>query len=608
MFSSKKSKVWLLSLLGFFLVVGGAFLIYQNRFSGKADEVIKPSAESNKITNKFLPVENQLLVKFKTTTDKEKKEKFYAKHGAKEKSEITQLGVKIITLSANDPEQKAKEIRQSDADTIEYIEPDYQAEPVVVPNDQYYTSNQASWFNIANAPAGWDISQGDNVIIGMADSGIDPTHPDLKDKLLAGWNFYDGNSNTADVSGHGTSTAGAASATSNNTIGVSGSSLNSKILPIRITGLDGYTTYSAIGSAISYAADHGASVVSVSFGGPSPSVTLQGAVDYAVSKKVVVVAAAGNNGSEVANYPASSNGVISVSALEPASSFSSLAGYSSYSNYIDVSSAGCLYTTANGGGYRDFCGTSNATPVVTGLVALIKSINPNLTVQQVTDYVTQNANDLGDLGWDKYYGWGRIDYQKTLAAVKSTVLPAPVKGTITGKITDTANIPISGATVSALQSGLVILSTQTLADGSYVMSLDPGTYTFKAEAPNYTSTTTSSQTVSSGVTNFVNISLTIMPAADTTAPTVSINQPSGGASVKIGSKTTITATAKDNLAVTKVEFYVDGKLIATDTSSPYSVSWSVNRKNTIGAHNITAKAYDAAGNTNSSTISVNFIK
>jgi len=608
MFSSRKSKIWLLSLLSFFVIAGGVFL-YQDRFSGKADEAINSSTEDDKIINRLLPVENQLLVKFKAAADKEKKEKFYAKHGAKEKSEIAQIGVKVITLSTNDPEQKAKEIMKADADTIEYIEPDYRAESTLVPNDQYYSTNQAKWFDLAKAPAGWDISQGDNVIIGMADSGIDPTHLDLKDKLLPGWNFYDGNSNTADVYGHGTSTAGTATAISNNVTGVSGSSLNSKILPMRITGLDGYTTYSAMSSAISYAADNGAKVINLSFGGPSFSYSMQAAVDYAASKNVVVVASAGNNGAEVANYPASCNNVISVSALEPSSNFATLAGYSSYSNYIDVSAAGCLYSTANGGGYREFCGTSNAAPVVTGLVALMKSISPNLTVQQVADYITQNATDLGDLGWDKYFGWGRIDYEKTLTAVKSAVLPVPAKGTILGKVTDTASAPISGATVTALQSSQTILSTQTLADGSYALSLDPGSYTLKVEAANYTSSTTSSQTVSSGTNSLANISLAILPAADTTVPTVTINQPSSGVSVKLGSKMIIVATAKDNLAVTKVEFYVDGKLVANDSSSPYKVTYSVNRKSTVGTHNITVKAYDAAGNTGiSTTVSVNFVK
>ncbi len=612
MFSSKRNKYALLAIFMVVVVGSASGYYYMNSLVISADQkpVVTESSQekTEKVESKLLPAQNELLVKFKSTTDQAKKDKFYAKHGAKEKSEISQIGVKVITLDATDPEQKAKEIRVSDADSIEYIEPNFTYESSATPNDPYYASSQSSWFTVANAPAGWDITTGEGSIIAVADTGVNPAHPDLAAKLLPGYNFFDNNTDSADVYGHGTPVAGVSSAISNNTVGVAGSSWNSQIIPIRISAPTGSAYTSAMANAITFAADHGAAVVNLSFGGPSPSVALQSAVDYAKTKNVIVVASAGNYSSEVIQYPAGLTGVIGVSALELSTGFTSLTSYSTYNTAVDVSATGCLYSATMGGSYGSFCGTSNAAPVVTGLVALMKSVNPALTVQQVTDYLAQNSTDLGTVGWDKYFGWGRIDYGKTLAAVKSGVLPIPTNGTLTGKVKDATGIALAGATVKASLSSVEKASVVTGADGSYTFSLAPGSYSVAASAPNYSNTTNTAIVDSSSVKT-LDLTMTILPAADTVAPTVSISSPVVGASVKLGTKQAINVTASDNSGkVAKVEFYIDGKLTNTDTASPFSYTWNVNRKLTVGAHTISAKAYDAANNSATSSININITK
>ncbi|NIV27521.1 MAG: S8 family serine peptidase, partial [Gammaproteobacteria bacterium] len=114
-------------------------------------------------------------------------------------------------------------------------------------------------------PGAWDSVQGDGIVIAILDTGVDASHPDLQGQLVPGWNFYNGDSDTSDIHGHGTSVAGTAAASSNNSLGVASVSFQSKIMPMRITDDNGYGYYSLISQAIISAADNGARVVNVSF-------------------------------------------------------------------------------------------------------------------------------------------------------------------------------------------------------------------------------------------------------------------------------------------------------------------------------------------------------
>src|SRR6202040_394826 len=137
--------------------------------------------------------------------------------------------------------------------------------------------------------------------------------------------------------GHGTAVSGAAAAATDNFIGVAGVSWANPILPL--AGLDSsdYALYSDIASAITYAADHGARIASISIGGSTASSTLQSAVDYAWNKGTVIFAAAMTNSNSTPNYPAACNNVVAISATEPSDT---LASFSNYGNWIDLSAPG----------------------------------------------------------------------------------------------------------------------------------------------------------------------------------------------------------------------------------------------------------------------------
>src|SRR5262245_23605322 len=155
----------------------------------------------------------------------------------------------------------------------------------------------------------------------------------------------------------------------------------------------------------------------MSIGGTSYSSSLQSAVNYAWNKGVVLVACAMNTGSNTPYYPAALNNVMAVSATNYYDNFAS---FSNYGNWIAVSApADSMYTTNNGGRYGSGNGTSFSTPPGPGLAALLMSLNPGLSNSQVVSLIKQNADDLGSAGYDPYFGYGRINVYRTLAAAQS---------------------------------------------------------------------------------------------------------------------------------------------------------------------------------------------
>src|SRR5262249_30516093 len=234
------------------------------------------------------------------------------------------------------------------------------------PNDYWYPGQ---WhLPKIGAPQAWDFTVGNpNVVIAIIDGGAAAV-PDLTPKLLPGINIIEGGTDTTGDEGHGTAVSGIAAAATNNSIGVAGVAWLSNILPVRVYSA-GATTCSAITSGIVWAADHGARVINMSFGGPSQCSGEKSAIDYAWGKGAVLVAAAGNEGSSTPDYPAAYSNVMAVASTEPDDSHTPS---SNYGSWLSVAAPGAnLWTTYRNGGYSGFSGTSAATPVVSGVAALV---------------------------------------------------------------------------------------------------------------------------------------------------------------------------------------------------------------------------------------------
>ena len=541
-------------------------------------------------------VQDELLVQVKPGAPLAKVHKAFTDEGAATAEEIPQLNIRRIKIPAH-LRDKAR-VNLSKNPHFKSVEPNYIADPTTTPNDPSYPSQ---WhLPKISAPLGWDTVTGSATVdIAIADSGVDPAHPDLAGKLIPGYNFYDNNADTRDVYGHGTEVAGAAAAIGNNGVGVSGVAWGNAIMPLRVTDTAGYGYYSTMANAIVYAADHGVRIVNLSFGGTSSSTTLQSAIDYAWSKGTIVFASAGNSNVSTLTYPAACNHVVAVAATDSADN---KAGFSNYGNWITVAAPGSgIYTTARGGSYASVSGTSFSSPITAGVAALILSVNPLLSAQQVVDILKQGTDDLGAAGFDQYFGYGRVNVAKAVASAQTAVVPADTQPPTVG-ITS----PGSGSTVKG-SVAVNVAATDNFGVTRVDLYLDGALFASDTTAPfafSWDSTTVADGNHSiearaidaagnSATSAAVNV--TVNNAVDTTPPTISAISPVNGSSIAGLRRVTITASATDNIAVGRMELYVDGTLKSAVAGKLLSWNWDL-RKVATGSHTILIKSFDTSGN------------
>ncbi len=288
------------------------------------------------------------------------------------------------------------------------------------PNDPYYSNTSFVYSpQMINAPGAWDFTLGNpSVVIAILDTGVNANHPEFAGRVLPGYDFINSDTDPDDDNGHGTHVAGTAAAGTNNGIGNVGICGGCSILPVKVLSNTGAGLWSQVANGIIYAADNGADVINLSLGGYSPSSTMLTAVEYAQQKGVLIIGAAGNDNRNDNFYPAAFPNVIGVSATTRNDTRWAL---SNFGDYIDVAAPGdTIFNTFNDlhnyyGGYAFYSGTSMAAPHVAGLAGLLFSQNQNRTAMQVSYLITSTAKDLGTLGWDALFGWGRIDAGKALA-------------------------------------------------------------------------------------------------------------------------------------------------------------------------------------------------
>jgi serine protease len=343
---------------------------------------------------------------------------------------------------------------------IEYAEPIPIAHLLVEPNDPKYVQQQH--LKQIKADSAWDIHKGENgeeeVVVAIVDTGVDWDHEDLLDNIwqnmgedldgdgqtlefiagewvfdpddengldddengfiddFIGWNFYYFNNDPNPVAGdpnygHGTHCAGIANATTNNGVGVAGIGWNLKVLAIQL-GLN--ISIHRCYDAIIYAAENDADVISNSWAAHFYAQADHEAITYAIGLGSIVVAAAGNYNYFTNFYPADYPGVLSVAAV---TSYDYKAFFSNFGPNITISApgVGILSTTPNNS-YQSWEGTSMATPLVAGLLGLVKSYHPDWTSDQVITQVlgTADAIDYLNPGYENLLGSGRINAYQAL--------------------------------------------------------------------------------------------------------------------------------------------------------------------------------------------------
>lgn len=286
------------------------------------------------------------------------------------------------------------------------------------PNDMFYSSNQWN-LPMISADKAWEITTGDpHVTIAVVDTGVDLNHPEFKGQLVQGRNMLNTSAPPQDDNGHGTHVAGVIAARTNNLEGIAGIDWAGKIMPIKAMDADGSGSVLDIADGIVWAADHGAMVINLSLGEYADSDYLHEAIRHAYQKGAVLVAAMGNDGISDPSYPAAYQEVIGVAANDEQNE---TATFSNYGAHTSVSAPGvAIASTYPDNRYAALSGTSMASPHVAGVAALIRSINPDLTPDQVRSLLEQTADDLGPEGHDEYYGYGMINVGRAIkAAVES---------------------------------------------------------------------------------------------------------------------------------------------------------------------------------------------
>jgi thermitase len=484
------------------------------------------------------PDTGEVLVKFKPGAAQQAIDALNAANGAVQVDEIAAIGVKVLKVGSA---QAAAAIYARNP-LVEFAEPNALVLPEAIPNDPSFSSE---WhLSKIEAPAAWDSVKATGVMIAICDTGV-ASVPDLAPVLRGdlGWNAVDGSTNWGDPIGHGTWVSGSAAAATNNATGVAGVAWGAQILPVRVSNLsDGSASVSDAAKCINYGADKGARVINLSYR-MAGYATIDSAGKYAQGKGGVTLVAAGNDGTNPGwtNY----SGFLAVSATD---SLDQIKSFSNYGAFVDLAAPGSsILTTKQDGTYLYAAGTSFSSPVAAGVFALVFAAKPSLSASQAQSIVLSNSDDLGAVGWDQYYGYGRVNARKAvqaaLGASSSTATPTP---------TASAQSPIATATPAL---------------------------------PSPTATATTAP----------------LPLPDSTAPTAAITSPGNGQAV--GGNARISVSASDNVGVTRVEVYIDGVLMRTLTSAPYTTQWNT-RQSGNGAHTVTAKAYDAAGNNVSVSVTV----
>lgn len=330
----------------------------------------------------------------------------------------------VKTMKVPSDQSPTEFIKQlQDQPKIASVERDYVMKRSEISNDPYFDTQ---WYHqVIHTPKAWAVTTGSNSeIVAVIDDGIDLNQKDLKNQIIAPYDVIHNSTLTIPVGEHGTHVSGIIAGSLNNAFDGVGVAPNVKIMPINV--FDGEDAlYSDVIKGIDYAINHGANIINLSLGGNEPSAILNDAIQRAYQAGILIIAAAGNDGQNIEDYPASYDHVVGVSATNH---LDYLAYFSNYGPQIDLAAPGTdIYSTLPNNKFGEMSGTSMATPIVSGTAALVWSVNNHLTNAQVAEQLYKTADDLGPVGKDIYYGYGRINAYKAVATASNINLSTPVK-------------------------------------------------------------------------------------------------------------------------------------------------------------------------------------
>ncbi len=369
------------------------------------------------------------FVRFQANTSAEEQAAVLKNAGLKLewKSSLVEGLVRVSTLS------KAAPAKMLSAPSIAYMEPNYRIhrtlDPVSVPADakaptDEYVSRQWALTspNGVNPKGAWEITEGSRAVkVAILDTGVEATHPDLRDRLLKGFDFIDRTDVVKDGHGHGTHVSGIIGAAWNNG-GIAGINGLVSLIPVRVVPNNGDETDANLVEAFEFAVAQGARIANCSFGKDKSGQAVKDVIEASGKKGLLVVVASGNDGDDndkEFHYPAS----FRTSNMIVVASSTSAGRMSSFSNYgittVDVGAPGSgIFSSVKGGKYQSMDGTSMATPQVVGVAALVLAANPSLTMAQMKQILLTSVSKRPE--WTKRVtSGGIIDATAAVKAAKA---------------------------------------------------------------------------------------------------------------------------------------------------------------------------------------------
>ena len=268
------------------------------------------------------------------------------------------------------------------------------------------------------------VTTGAGATVAVVDTGIDAAHPDLAGRVVPGWDFVDGDSTPQDGNGHGTHVSGIIAADAGNGIGVDSVAPGARIMPVRVLDANGSGSDANVAGGIDWATEHGADVINLSLGGTLPTSGLgmqdaiSAAIQRALDRGVVVVAAAGNDGLPFCENNSFGGKVLCVGAVDKREQRSF---YSSFGSGVSLVAPGGsdlpgtdedVLSTWNDGSYQELAGTSQATPHVSGVAALL--VSAGVRGQAAVQRILATATNIGP---SAVYGAGLVDAQAAVAGL-----------------------------------------------------------------------------------------------------------------------------------------------------------------------------------------------
>ncbi|MEU4217892.1 S8 family serine peptidase [Actinoplanes sp. NPDC026623] len=472
---------------------------------------------------------------------------------------------------------------------VAYVEVDHVRKTSdVTPNDPMYTEGRQPEVDQVKLPASWEHSTGSAVKVAVLDTGVTAVG-DLAGAVLPGYNYVSNTTNTTDDYGHGTMVSSLIAARGNNDVGIAGACWTCVILPVKVLNSAGSGYDSDVAKGIVWATNNGAKIINMSLGGAETSQVLSDAVAYANMKGVLVVAAAGNENSAAKHYPAALTDVVAVGATERGSE--TRAPYSNYgSTWVDMVAPGNVTVMDRFGNYHSgLQGTSFAAPMVAGAAALVKTEHPDFSGWSLGHAVTVGARPISGGSWAHY---GMLDADKSLTIGTDSIAP-----TITGvsnpgsgwRVHGIVNVTPTGV---ADTSGSGVRTVVLYADDVYVTQDGTAPYSLPYNTIGRNGPVKLQVRVYDKAGNRADFDRTFI--ADNTGPTVKITSaPKDGA--KVSGTVKIAVTATDTYGMRRVELLINGKVIQTDTTSPYNFSFNAASQAT--KMKVQIRAIDIANNT-----------